>query len=145
MNELIKWISIADRFNKMYLNKQFGRLGINSSQHMYILCICENEGITQDKLQAISYINKSNVTRALGQLEKAGFITKGPNKKDKRTIRLYPTEKAKYIYREIIRIEDEWTAFLTKEFSDPERKLLVSLIKKVGETAVEQRSGDEDE
>lgn len=145
MNELIKWISIADRFNKMYLNQQFRRLGINSSQHMYILRICENEGITQDKLQAISYINKSNVTRALGQLEKSGFITKGPNKKDKRTIRLYPTEKAKYIYREIIRIEDEWTAVLTKGFSAPEKKLLASLMKKVGETAVEQRAGDEDE
>ena len=145
MNELIKWISIADRFNKMYLNKKFEPLGINSSQQVYILRICEHEGITQDKLQPLIHINKSNITRALAQLESAGFIRREPNKKDKRTIRLYPTEKARNIYQEIINIEDEWIALITKDFSFQDTETLVSLIKKVGESAIDSLHGDEDE
>ncbi len=145
MNELIKWISIADRFNKMYLNKKLEPLGINSSQHMYILRICEHEGITQDKLQPLIHINKSNITRALAQLESAGFIRKEPNKKDKRTIRLYPTEQARRIYQEIIDIEAEWVAVLTQEFSSQDTEILASLIKKVGESAINCLHGAEDE
>lgn len=39
--KLLKWISVADRFTKVYLDNQFAPLGINSSQHMYLLKICE--------------------------------------------------------------------------------------------------------
>lgn len=136
MNELIKWISISDRFNKMYLNSKFEQFGINSSQHMYILRICEHEGITQDTLQPLVYTNKSNITRALAQLESAGFITKEPNNKDKRTVRLFPTAKAKAIYRQIIDIEEAWIAFITRDLSSEEAGQLVALMKNVGEKAI---------
>lgn len=136
MNELIKWISISDRFNKMHLNSRFEQLGINSSQHMYILRICEQEGITQDTLQTLVYTNKSNVTRALVQLENAGFITKEPNKKDRRTVRLFPTAKAKAIYQQIIDIEEQWIARITCGLSPEEATQLVKLMKKVGEVVI---------
>ena len=32
--ETIKWLSIADRHTKMYLDKKLEPLGLNSSQHM---------------------------------------------------------------------------------------------------------------
>lgn len=144
MNELLKWISITDRFTKMYLNKRFEIWGINSSQHMYILRICEHEGITQDKLQPLLHINKSNITRALVQLESAGFITKEPNKKDKRTIRLYPTEKARSIYQEIINMEDEWMTVLVQGLSAQEAGLLVKLIQTAGGNAIDYLRGEEE-
>ena len=43
--KLLKWISVADRLTKSYLDNQFAALGINSSQHMYLLKICRNPGI----------------------------------------------------------------------------------------------------
>lgn len=144
MKELIKWVSITDRFSKIYLNKKFEKLGINSSQHMFILKICENEGITQDKLFPLVYINKSNITRALAQLEKAGFITKEPNKKDKRTVKLYPTEKARKIYEDIIQIKGEWTDILINNLSSEDEELLEKLIRKIGQNAINYLSEDEE-
>ena len=37
--KLLKWLSVADRFAKSYLDDQLAPLGINSSQHMYLLKI----------------------------------------------------------------------------------------------------------
>ncbi|KAA8667201.1 MarR family transcriptional regulator [Clostridium sp. HV4-5-A1G] len=137
MIELIKWISITDRFSKMYLNKELGKLGINSSQHMFILKICEHAGITQDGLYPFVYVNKSNITRALMQLEKKGFIIRIPNNNDKRKMLLYPTEKAKIIYEQINNIEKEWTKILLNEISPEDKELLEKLIKKMGKTSID--------
>ena len=48
--KLLKWLSVADRFAKSYLDDQLAPLGINSSQHMYLLKICDQPGILQDSL-----------------------------------------------------------------------------------------------
>ena len=64
--KLLKWISVADRFTKVYLDNQFAPLGINSSQHMYLLKICENPGILQDSLLESFYVHPSNVVRSVG-------------------------------------------------------------------------------
>lgn len=46
--KLLKWLSVADRFTKIYLDNQLAPLGINSSQHMYLLKVCNQPGILQD-------------------------------------------------------------------------------------------------
>jgi DNA-binding MarR family transcriptional regulator len=140
MSELIKWISITDRFSKMYLNKKLEKLGINSSQHMFILKICEHEGIAQDELYPFIYVNKSNITRAIVQLEKKGFIIKISNNDDKRRILLYPTKKAKNIYEQINNIEKQWTDILLNRISPQDKELLEKLIKKMGETSIDYLS-----
>ena len=33
--KILKWLSVADRFYKIYLDKQLAPFGINSSQHMF--------------------------------------------------------------------------------------------------------------
>ena len=43
--KLLKWLSVADRFTKTYLDSRFAPLGINSSQHMYLLKVCSEPGI----------------------------------------------------------------------------------------------------
>lgn len=91
---MIKWLSVTDRFTKMYLDRQFIPLGINSSQHMYILKLCDHPGCLQDSLLDSFYLHPSNIVRTIAALEKKGFLTREPYEKDKRTCRLYPTEKA---------------------------------------------------
>lgn len=88
---LIRWLSIAGRHTKMYLDQQFAPLGINCSQHMYIIKICEHPGISQEQFLDLFYLHPSNITRGLGSLIKSGFITKNASQQDKRTYCLYPT------------------------------------------------------
>lgn len=106
--EVIKWLSIADRYTKMYLDRCLVPLGLNGSQYMYVLKICENPGITQDSFFGFFYVNPSNITRALAGLEKEGYVRKDINPFDKRTCRLYPTARAEDAYGKIRAILDNW-------------------------------------
>lgn len=131
MDDLLKWISITDRHNKIYLDKKLKDIGLNSSQHFYILKIYENPGITQDKLIDIIHLNPSNITRALCQLEKLGFIERVAKKDDKRTYNLYPTDKALEVYQKINKIINDWKNFLLSNFSEEEKEYLLKLTKKI--------------
>lgn len=131
MDDLLKWISITDRHNKIYLDKKLKDIGLNSSQHFYILKIYENPGITQDKLIDIIHLNPSNITRALCQLEKLGFIERVAKKDDKRTYNLYPTDKALEVYPKINKIINDWKNFLLSNFSEEEKEGLLKLTKKI--------------
>ena len=136
--KLIKWISVTDRYNKIHLDRMLAPFGLNSSQHMYVLRICEVPGITQDKFNTLFYINPSNITRSVTALEKMGYLERRPNEKDKRTCCLYPTEKAKAAYQPIRSICDDWNQRITSGLTEEERVQCMRLLEKGGEAAVEQ-------
>ena len=46
--KLLKWLSVTDRFYKIYLDKQLAPFGINNSQYMFLIKICRSPGILQD-------------------------------------------------------------------------------------------------
>ena len=46
--QLLKWLSVTDRFYKIYLDKQLAPYGINNSQYMFLIKICRSPGILQD-------------------------------------------------------------------------------------------------
>ncbi|MDA3731080.1 MarR family transcriptional regulator [Niameybacter massiliensis] len=134
--ELLKWLSISDRYTKMHLDRELAPLGLNSSQHMYILKICQEPGITQDKFINVFYIHPSNVTRSIAYLEKADFIRKEPHPKDKRTCCLYPTEKGLAAYADILNIQSNWHERLLADFSPEERELFLAFLHKAGKKAI---------
>ena len=136
--EFFKWLSITDRYTKMYLDRQFAPLGINSSQHMYIIKICTQPGITQDQFISFFYIHPSNITRSITYLEKAGFIRKEPHCKDKRTYCLYPTQKAIEANKQILNIINNWQEILLEDFSSEEQEYFFSFLNKVGQKAIAQ-------
>ena len=145
--KLLKWISVADRFTKVYLDNQFAPLGINSSQHMYLLKICENPGILQDSLLESFYVHPSNVVRTVLALEKKGFLTRTLYEKDKRTGRLYPTEKALAIAGQVQEICDRTESMLMEEIGEEEQKIFADVLIRAGKQIAGkldvERKGDE--
>ena len=145
--KLLKWISVADRFTKVYLDNQFAPLGINSSQHMYLLKICENPGILQDSLLESFYVHPSNVVRTVLALEKKGFLTRTLYEKDKRTSRLYPTEKALAIAGQVQEICDRTESMLMEEIGEEEQKIFADVLIRAGKQIAGkldvERKGDE--
>ena len=104
MELVYKWITLANRHYYMYLNRALAPFGINSSQYLFILNLCRDPGITQDKLPERICVNKSNVARTLAQLEKKGLIRRQVNPGDKRTAAVFPTERARELYPRIMEV-----------------------------------------
>lgn len=137
MEDFQRWLSISDRYTKMYLDSRLSPLGLNSSQHMYILRICDFPGITQDQFIHFFHINPSNVTRSLTFLVNAGYIRKEQNTEDKRTCRLYPTEKAKQAKAEILSVCETWKSAVLEDFTEEERTLFLNLLQRTGRKIIE--------
>ena len=134
-----KWITLANRYYYQYLNRALEPCGVNSSQYLFILNICRAPGITQDKLPERICVNKSNVTRALGQLEKKGFILRKPNLADKRTTNVFPTQQAYEAYPKIMEIIAAWDEAVTSVLAPQDRDALLFLLQRVADRAREVR------
>ena len=85
MDDFIKWFSIGFRHTAMYLDKKLAPYGLNNSQYMYVVRVCESPGVTQDQFLQMFYIHPSYVTRAVASLEKQGFIQRRANRLVRRT------------------------------------------------------------
>ncbi len=130
--KLLKWLSITDRFYKIYLDKQLAPFGLNSSQYMFLIKICHSPGILQDSLLAMFYVHPSNIVRTVAALEKQGMITRLPHDKDKRTCKLYPTEHALSVIDEVKTICEKTEALLLQGISESDKNLFLDLLVQTG-------------
>lgn len=136
MKNLSKYISVTHRRSQIFYTEQLGKIGISSGQFMYIVCICENSGYTQDELSQQLVIDKSTVAKVLSQLEANGFITKITNSNDRRAFNIFPTDKALTIYPQILEIKDKWHRKITEGLSDIECDVFQKLMEKVMENSI---------
>ena len=137
MNEFVKWSAVLNLNMSSCLDKRLAKFDINSSQYFYIMRICQNPGLSRERIMETVYRNPSNVTRALAQLEEKGYIRREPSREDRRTCHLYPTEKAFRDYEEILEITRNTMQDILEPFDEKERELLPELLKKAGLRAFE--------
>ena len=130
--KLLKWLSVSDRYAKAYLDEKLASLGLSSSQHMYIIKICRTPGITQEALLENLYIHPSNVTRTITTLERSGFLTRQPCDHNRRTCRLFPTEKAEKAVPYIEKACRETEDALLQALPTAEREALTSILRLTG-------------
>ena len=130
-----KWIAVSNRYYQMHLNRALAPYGISGSQYLFIIHICRCPGITQEALPELIQINKSNVTRALAQLEKHGFIRREPHPSDKRTATVFPTQKAQELYPVIMKTVEDWDAAITATLTPDEYLQLGATLRQLAEAA----------
>ena len=135
MPQIMKDITEINRCAVQYRTDAFAPLGLKACHGSYLQEICARPGISQEQLAASICINKSNVARQAAALEEGGFIERRPCGKDKRVMRLYPTEKALALLPEINQIMDSWQARITQDLSEQEQQLLSGILARVKQRA----------
>ena len=130
--KLLKWLSVADRFHKIYLDRQLAPFGINSSQYMFLIKLCDSPGILQDSLMDMYYIHPSNIVRTIAALEKQGMLTRSPYDKDKRTWKLYPTDRALSAISEIRAVCEKTEELLLQGISETDKNLFTGFLMQAG-------------
>lgn len=135
MPSLMRFINRISRCFTLYRNNQLEGEGINGYQHLYIIRICRDPGISQDELVREIYVNKSSVARQLSLLEQNGFILRKPCPKDRRQLLVYPTEKARAILPRVLEVRDGWNRRLLEEFTEEEKAALSAMLERMEEKA----------
>lgn len=131
MSQIIRDMLEISRCGVQYRSDYLAPMGLKSIHASYLTEICANPGISQDKLARLIYINKSNVARQVAALEEAGFVERRVCGKDKRVMRLYPTEKTLDLLPQIQRIMEDWQSMLTQDLSEGEQTLLEAMLEKL--------------
>lgn len=131
MQNLIRFFAITHKQSQLFITNELKSFHIGRGQFMYIMCICENAGVSQEQIAALLNVDKSAVTKAIQNLLEAGFITRENYDGDKRVNSIYPTPKAEAAYVEIMAAGEKWHAAIMQNMSEVEKDIFRRILDKV--------------
>ncbi|MEH6955365.1 MarR family winged helix-turn-helix transcriptional regulator, partial [Neobacillus drentensis] len=112
-------------------NIEFKEYDLTKGQYLYLVRICENPGIIQEKLAEMIKVDRTTAARAIQKLEINGFIEKKEDQQNKKIKKLFPTEKGKNVYP-FIRSENDYSNMVALEgFSEKEVDTIFNLLQRV--------------
>ena len=94
MKEILREIGMIARALDSISNIEFKEYELTKGQYLYLVRICENPGIIQEKLSEMIKVDRTTAARAIKKLEINGFIEKKEDESNKK-LKTFPTEKGK--------------------------------------------------
>jgi DNA-binding MarR family transcriptional regulator len=98
---------------------------------LYLVRICENPGIIQEKLAELIKVDRTTAARAITKLEINGFIEKRDDQLNKKIKKLFATDKGKHVYPFIKRENDHSNDVALDGFSEEEVENIFHLLQRV--------------
>lgn len=117
------------------MGKELKNYSLGTGQYIFLLTLFKKDGISQEEISKSSYIDKGTTARAIAKLEKEGYILRKKDEEDKRTNRIYLTEKALQFKPVFFKILRKWIDILSSDLSKEEEVVAIKLLEKMGESA----------
>lgn len=111
-----------------YREKELKNEEIRGFQHNCISYICKNQGLMQEEIAKRMMVDKSTITRWLASFEEKGYIIRKKDEKNRRIIRVYPTEKTLEMQPEMHKIYEAWDDYLLEDFTDEQKEELKNML-----------------
>ncbi|MDP4098695.1 MarR family transcriptional regulator [Paenibacillus sp. P96] len=131
MREILREIGMIARALDSISNIEFKEYDLTKGQYLYLVRICENPGIIQEKLAEMIKVDRTTAARAIKKLEMNGFIEKKDDEHNKKINRLFPTEKGKHVFPCIKRENDHSNRVALEGFSEEEAETMFQLLQRV--------------
>ncbi len=131
MKEILREIGMIARALDSISNIEFKEHDLTKGQYLYLVRICENPGIIQEKLAEMIKVDRTTAARAIKKLEINGFIEKKEDKHNKKIKKLFPTEKGKNVYPFIKRENDYSNIVALEGLSEREVETISDLLQRV--------------
>ncbi|MFJ9290650.1 MarR family winged helix-turn-helix transcriptional regulator [Bacillus halotolerans] len=131
MKEILREIGMIARALDSISNIEFKEYNLTKGQYLYLVRICENPGIIQEKLAEMIKVDRTTAARAIKKLEINGFIEKMDDKHNKKIKKLFPTEKGKGVFPVIKRENDHSNSVALAGFSEKEAETIFHLLQRM--------------
>ena len=131
MAEILRGIGMIARALDSIANIEFKEYDLTRGQYLYLIRICENPGIIQEKLAEMIKVDRTTASRAIKKLEANGFIEKRIDSANRKIKRIFPTEKGNEISPNISRENEHSERVALQGLSEDESALLLGLLQKV--------------
>ena len=115
---------------KAALHRAFKANGHNiTPEHWAVLnCLWEAEGATQTQIAEKIAKDKTNLTRILDIMERNGLVQRGPHESDRRSYRIFLTEKAREMKDPLIAIAEAVSAEACRGLTAQDRREIIRLM-----------------
>jgi DNA-binding MarR family transcriptional regulator len=131
MKGILREIGMIARALDSISNIEFKEYDLTKGQYLYLVRICENPGIIQEKLAEMIKVDRTTAARAIKKLETKGFIEKKDDQHNKKIKKLFPTEKGENVYP-FIKGENDYSNTVALEgLSEREIETIFNLLQKV--------------
>ncbi len=135
MHPFMRQINITSRCAMRYRERELADTGLAGCQTPYLSLLYRQPGITQEEMARSLNVNKSSVTRQIAALEEKGYVRRESDPADKRSLLVYPTEKALDLKERLYGCYRAWSAYLTQDFTEEEQAELSRLMARIAERA----------
>ncbi|ALP38802.1 MarR family transcriptional regulator [Paenibacillus sp. IHB B 3084] len=133
MKDVLREIGMIARALDSISNIEFKEYDLTKGQYLYLVRICENPGIIQEKLAEMIKVDRTTASRAIKKLVINGFIEKKEDNHNKKIKKLFPTEKGNNVYPFIKRENDYSNNVALEGFSEREVETIFNLLQRVRE------------
>ena len=131
MKDILREIGMIARALDSISNIEFKEHDLTKGQYLYLVRICENPGIIQEKLAEMIKVDRTTAARAIKKLEMKGFIERRDDEHNKKIKKLFPTEKGKEVFPFIKRENDHSNRVALEGFSEGEAEIIFNLLQRV--------------
>ena len=131
MAEILREIGMIARALDSIANIEFKEYDLTRGQYLYLIRICENPGIIQEKLAEMIKVDRTTASRAIKTLEATGVIEKRADAANRKIKRIFPTEKGKAISPNISRENEHSERVALQGLSEEEATVLSGLLQTV--------------
>ncbi|BBM66152.1 MarR family winged helix-turn-helix transcriptional regulator [Vibrio alfacsensis] len=96
-----------------------------------MMCLWEEEGITQRDIAEKSKVENSTTTRTLDKLEKLGLVERHPDPNSRRSFRIYLTDKGRGLKDSLLPVPLAVNKSLMSPLTPNEQKEMLRMLKKL--------------
>ncbi len=131
MKEILREMGMIARALDSISNIEFKEYDLTKGQYLYLVRICENPGIIQEKVAEMIKVDRTTAARAIKKLEMNGFIEKKEDQQNMKIKKLFPTAKGKEVYPYIKRENDYSNKVALEGFSEKEVETMFNHLQRV--------------
>ncbi|MBY7731970.1 MarR family transcriptional regulator [Vibrio splendidus] len=121
---------IANKATKDF-DLELKKHGLSIALWPTLMCLWEEEGVTQRDIAAKSKVENSTTTRTLDKLEKLELVERRADPHSRRSFRIYLTEKGKALEEVLIPIPVRLNEELMSALDAQEQQQMIGLLKKM--------------
>jgi len=126
-------------YSNNYIKKVFIENNIEITHEQWVLIVItkRSPGITQTELAKSAQKDKAAVTRMLDILSKGGYLIRKNDKNDRRTYRIFLTEKGEKIFEKTVPISSIVENRMLQNLSENEIKMMKDCLTRICATSRE--------
>lgn len=119
------------RMAALHMGREMTKLGLGPGQFVFLMELYHEEGLSQDELSRRVNFDKSNTSRALGNLEKYGLIRRERDVQNHRIKKIYLEKKAHDIKKAFTRVQSDWDDAILTGFSGKKKAGIRSILREI--------------